>query len=314
MTPTAEQRSFLLAQKTELERLLQEVKDHPLMAPPLEARLREIDEKLAGIPEEVQPRGRKALFFSKGGVEGSYGIEADLGGDILAAYEKMFEAHAKHDQLAQSDRQRFRNMPQPKLLLTALPRGSVGFELVPKDVEDWVVNGVHAETLRNLTRAMADVTESDEKFTESLERIPAKVLKPLKDFLQVLVDRGTEVRMITEGLQEEVRLDLAHLLEGVRRLKETPEDVDEKDFYGTFQAITLESFHFEFTTDEGKTLRGLADEDAINYDKGVRLNKTFSGQVCMASIRVTTVRPLHGKPKVTYELLDVNKPREKEGA
>lgn len=309
MTATAEQRSFLLAQKTELERLLDGVRDHPLMAPPLEARLRAIEQELAKIPEEVQPMGRTALFFSRGGVEGSTGIEADLGGDILSAYEQMFEAHARHDQLAGTDAKRFtKRFPKPKLLLTALPRGSVGFELVPREAEDFVVNGVHAETLRNLTKAIYDVAESQASFDKAMERVPIKVLQPLKKFLEVTVEHGTELRMITEGLAEEYRLDMQHLGDGLRRLREAPQDVDTKEMPGTFKGITVDSFYFEFLPDGGKLITGIADTDAIDEEKATHLAQQFTDKPCAASIRVTTIKPLHGKPRATYELLDLREP------
>ncbi len=100
-----DQTTFLKTQEIDLEHMLEEAKDDPVLAPQLEQRLRATRKTLQAqapdgtlFPPVIPEMPRAAIFFRGSAVEGSTGIRPALAGEALIHYEKMFVEQAMHDE------------------------------------------------------------------------------------------------------------------------------------------------------------------------------------------------------------------------
>ena len=187
--------TFLRIQTIELQSLLDQSGNDPIIGPQLRERLEEAQKELDAethlpnslLRKESFSLPRAAIFLRGGGVKGSQGIRPALAGEALIQYEKMFVAQAVHDEriaAKNSGRQRRpRGAETPGLLFTGTPRGSFGMEFVPQLSDDRSLLAVHAQSLVNVADALAKVVHSDSaSLNRAVDEIPATVLKPLKQF------------------------------------------------------------------------------------------------------------------------------------
>jgi hypothetical protein len=271
MSELPRDRSFLQAQKLELERLLEQVADHPLMAPPLRSRLQRVEQKLLELPKEdasVSPEQlRSALFFRRGGVAPE-GIDAGLAGEALAQYQKMFEQQAIHDEreLARSAgrKRRPKGASTPRLLLTGTPAGSFGFEFIPQITPDNAALKAHGESLQKIANWLHQAGDDDKSYNDSIIAMPSGVLSAMKRFFRVLANYETELRLVFWN-------DITHFLpiEKIKKASARLErEVISKDLEleGIFRGMTLESGHFDLITEDGKVISGVISDEFTEED------------------------------------------------
>jgi hypothetical protein len=304
--------AFLQIQTLELQHLLESAGDDPILAPQLRERLedaqRELDEirRQQGtlIPKEPVVLPRAAIFLQGDGVPDSEGIRPPLAGEAMIQYEKMFTEQALHDEREAARKagrhRRRRGTPTPALLFTGTPRGSFGLEFVPQVTEEDSLE-IHAQSLRHVADALVLVAESESRaLDDAVNKIPARVLQPLKSFMGTLARHGAEIRLAFPDRPprslnvEQVRTAAERLDKEVIQEPET--------IRGTFRGVTLETGKFDLRTETGEVITGTVADD-LTEDELERI-ALLTNHACIADLQKTTVSKIGGAPTPTYVLLN----------
>lgn len=292
-------KSFVQRQIVEMDRLLELAGDHPLMGFALRQRREDFQKQLSELPP-AGPEPRTVLFFTGKPVLGSAGIDAQFASDVLRPFLEMVKtqyAAAKHGQVG--SRGRRRDESEAKLLLTGLPRGSFGLELVQPNPQNLFGSQQLSDVLVRLTELIKSAGESDGGFTHALEEISPRVLDRLKDFFKVIAENKASLRMESGDLEcslDQQRVSLA--FERVSKA-ETKENVVEKG--GIFRGATLDSWRFDFRTDEGENITGRLGEEVSEAAAEAMLGLT--NKPCLAGLHESTVKTSSGVTRARYELL-----------
>lgn len=299
---TRRQREFLKAQIVQLDRLLGSIGDHPLMSPAYRRRKEELENELSNLPVgDKEPR--TVLFFTGQPVQGSLGIDAGFASRILLSFQRMVSsehAHIWYDTLG--SRGRRGGEKESRLLLTGLPRGSFGLELSnAADVKSSDENQL-IETLAHVTRLIDSAGRSDEDFAIELGMVPDRIIKNLRDFLEIIAKGQAGLRMESGDFQ--CSLNPVQASEAYERVSATTTqdtDIEEK---GVFKGLLLESRRFDFTNDAEKTISGKLDDNLTPEQASKMLHK-YLGRPCIASMLKTTVRFKTGYAQASYRLKDL---------
>ncbi|MDA0841996.1 MAG: hypothetical protein O2857_29900, partial [Planctomycetota bacterium] len=198
-------------------------------------------------------------------------------------------------------RGRRRDESEAKLLLTGLPRGSFGLELSQPFPSDRLSSQQLSEVLVHLTALIKSAGESEESFAVALEDVSARVLQRLRDFFEVIASNNASLRMVSGDL--ECSLDQERVIEAFERVSkaETRDETVEK--LGIFRGAILESWRFDFRTDEGAIISGKLDEDVSEDHAEAMLPLT--NKPCLARLREITVQTSSGLTRTRYELLSL---------
>ena len=302
----------LHVQALELQRLLKGASDNPILRPQIEERLEEIQSQLEQaqlesgtlLPLEPFPLPRAAIFLRGGGVEGSFGINADLAGNALLQYGKMFEEQALHDEREslrkQGKQRRPKGAASPGLLFVGTPRGSFGLEFVPQNVNDHAQLKVHAKSLENVATAIILIAESDGKqLAEVVDMIPPRVIPPLKLFFRTLATNHAELRIASSSSPSK-SLKVEQLESAANRLeREVSEEINEVK--GTFRGLTLDSGQFDIRDAAGEIISGVVSDEFS--DDQLEALVALTNQDCVATLQITTVQSPGSPAAKRYVLL-----------
>jgi hypothetical protein len=305
--------TFLQVQAIELQRMLDNSANDPILGPQLRERLDEMKQVLQAVrqqpgtlfPKETPVLPRAAIFFRGEGVQGSEGIRPSLAGEALIQYEKMFTEQAIHDEriaAKNAGRQRRpRGAPTPGLLFTGTPRGSFGLEFVPLFQDDDSLMDVHSQSLVNIAKSLTRVVESDAaSLDEVVSGIPPRVLQPLKQFLKTLAQHDAELRFaFQDGPAKSLS---ASQLKSADELLER--DVEQKTIMvpGVFRGLTWETGVFDLRMNDDSVITGTVADAFTEEDLG-RIDSLTNRQ-CVAELQKTIVRRIGGAETPTYVLLD----------
>jgi hypothetical protein len=305
--------TFLEVQAAELRRLLEQAESDPILAPQLQERLDEIKGKIEGakwepgslLPKKAFFLPRAAIFLGGGGVNDSQGIRPTLAGEVLVQYEKMFTEQALHDEREAAKKlgrqRRPRGAPTPELLFTGTLYGSFGLEFSPHTKGDESLLEVHAQALVNVANALVLVAANQsEPLSEIVQKIPPRVLPPLKQFMNTLAQHGAEVRLaFPDGPSRSLSID--QVKNAAERLeKEIKQETVE--IPGVFRGVTRESGIFDLKIDAGDVITGtvadnLTEEDLERID-------LLTNSPCIATIQRTIVSQITGAEIPGYVLID----------
>lgn len=303
-------RTFLRMENAGLRQLLEMYEADNPMAAQIKQRIEDNEFKLKDLSKETSllPRSRdeipRAAFFLHGGigVEGSEGIRPSLAGLALIEYERMFTAQALHDEREATPKgRRPKGAKPPELLLTATHRGSVGFEFVPREIENDNIISIHVQAFRNIGKTLASIAfEKSNSLEELLSQTPRQMLKPLKNFFTTLARFDVDLRLaFSEG--PDVAIDSLNIKQVAQRLeKDLKHDILKVD--GVFKGLTLESGHFDHQDQSGSVLTGFCDEE-LSVDDLHRLHG-FTEKPCRAIIEETTISSVT-KTARSYVLKDL---------
>jgi hypothetical protein len=296
---TRAQREFLKVQLLETQRLIEMVGDHPLMSVSFAEREQELRGKIAALPLGSK-EARTVLFFSGEPVQGSIGIDASFAGRVLEPFQSMVMAdYADRWHGVVGSRGRRPGEAQSRLLLTGLPRGSFGLELARADNDELFEEGQLADTLAHVTRLVEAAGRSDEDFAVELDQTAPRVIQNLREFLEVIAKGKAGLRL--ESGDYRCSMNPIEANEAFNRVAATitrPEDVE---MSGVFKGVLLESWKFDFVTEENHSVGGKIDEN-LTEEQVVALNRQFFNERCVASLLKTTVLFKNGRVRTTYTL------------
>lgn len=301
-----EHRRFLKNQLAESDRLRVLLHDHPLMGPLWEQRESELKAELEQLPTGGR-EPRTILFFTGEPVDGSRGIDAQFATSVLTPFLEMVKTEysaEKHGRVG--ERGPRRGEEEARLFITGLPRGSFGIELSQPPADDFIAEEQLSNVLVRLTEVLESAGKSDEDFVHALEDVSPRVHGRLKEFFETLSSHRANIRMQTGDLEFELRENrIAEALQRVGSLHTEYRDIDLK---GEFRGATLDTWKFDFRTEEGKTLSGKLSEDLPEQEVADMLGLT--NQPCTAHLKEIKVTSQGGAVRTRYELLGLARRKE----
>ncbi len=296
-----EKRRFLKRQIAESERLKELAGDHPLMGPLVAQREEEFRQALQDLPAGGR-EARTVLFFTGDPVYGSKGIDAHFASTVLLPFLEMVKSEyvaEKHGQVG--ERGPRRDEDEARLLLTGLPRGSFGLELSHPETEDLFAEEQLSNVLVKLTELFSSAAKSDEDFVHALEEVSPRVYARLPDFFKSIHDHGANIRMQTGDL--EFTLDKEHVAEAFTRVKSVHTIETEIEKKGMFRGATLDTWKFDFRTNDDETITGRLAADLSEATVADMLKLT--NQPSIARLKETKITTQGGAVRTRYELLNV---------
>jgi hypothetical protein len=296
---TRAQRDFLKVQLLDTQRLREGAGDHPLMSVALAEREEELQKKLAALPLGHK-EARTVLFFSGEPVQGSMGIDASFAGRVLEPFQNMVMAdYADRWHGVVGSRGRRSGEAQSRLLLTALPRGSFGMELTRADSDELFEEGQLADTLAHVTRLVEAAARSDEDFAAELDETAPRVIQKLREFLEVIAKGKAGLRL--ESGDFRCTMNPLQASDAFNRVAGTITSDEEVQVPGVVKGVLLESWKYDFVTEENHSVSGKIDEN-LTEEEVIALNRRFFNERCLASLLKTTVLFKNGRVRTTYTL------------
>lgn len=296
---TRSQREFLKVQLLETQRLREMAGVHPVMSVAFAEREQEIREKLQALPLGNK-EARTILFFSGEPVQGSMGIDAAFAGRVLEPFQSMVMAdYADRWHGVVGSRGRRPGEAQSRLLLTGLPRGSFGLELTRAENDELFEEGQLADTLAHVTRLVEAASRSDEDFAAELDATAPRVIQNLRAFLEVIAKGKAGLRL--ESGDFRCTMNPIQANEAFNRVAGTITSDEAVEMPGVFKGVLLESWKFDFVTDENHSVGGKIDEN-LTEEQVIGLNREFFNERCLASLLKTTVLFKNGRVRTSYTL------------
>lgn len=296
---TRAQREFFKVQLLDTQRLRDIAGQHPLMSVALEERERELKEKIAALPLGNK-EARTILFFSGEPVQGSVGIDASFAGRVLEPFQSMVMAdYADRWHGVVGSRGRRPGEAQSRLLLTGLPRGSFGLELARADNDELFEEGQLADTLAHVTKLVEAAARSDEDFAAELDETAPRVIQNLREFLEVIAKGKAGLRL--ESGDFRCTMSPVEANDAFNRVAGTITNDELVKLPGVFKGVLLDSWKFDFVTNENHSVGGKIDEN-LTEEQVIALNRKFFNGRCLASLLKTTVLFKNGRVRTTHTL------------
>jgi hypothetical protein len=296
---TRSQREFLKVQLLDTQRLREKAGDHPLMSVALAEREKQLQERIATLPLGNK-EARTVLLFTGEPVQGSLGIDASFAGRVLEPFQNMVMAeYASRWHGVVGRRGRRQGEANSRLLLTGLPRGSFGLELARADSDELFEEGQLADTLAHVTKLVDSARCSDENFAAELDETSPRVIQNLREFLEVVAKGKAGLRL--ESGDFRCSMSPIEAEAAFHRVSETITNDETIQLSGVFKGVLLESWRFDFVTDDNLSVGGRIAESLAENDV-IEMNREFFNGRCLASLSRTTVRFKNGRVRTTYTL------------
>ena len=156
-----------------------------------------------------------------------------------------------------------------------------------------------ADTLAHVTRLVDAAARSDEDFAAELDETAPRVIQNLRAFLEVIAKGHAGLRL--ESGDFRCTMDPIQASEAYNRVAGTLTSDESIKVAGIFKGVLLESWKFDFVTDENHRVGGKIDEN-LTEEQVVALNRQFFNERCLASLLKTTVLFRNGRIRTTYTL------------
>lgn len=255
--------------------------------------------------DDTRETVKTAIFASGGtGVCGSHAIKASLAAEILLDYEKMFVIQAIHsERLVAASRgkaRRKRGTPEPSLLLTSTPLGSFGFEFSPAPSDDYALQDIHADALKNVSYAITQIaTGDDDVMADTVRFLPPKLVSHMRRFFRNMTSHGINIRMaFSSGESETISAESISRANTFLEHEITEETIS---LQGIFRGLTMDSLSFDLATD-GFNVSGRVSE-ALD-DERLEQIQQLTNKRCIAKLHKTTIVKKNRSSITEYELLE----------
>ncbi len=294
----------LNTQLIDLNRLLEKVGDHPLMAQGLKERIEMVEEELKSIPlESFEPSLQ--FLFSGDAVLGSQGIKSTFLSKIMPPIEGLVKTQLAYNKYGKVGRRgRARKNSNAELFLTALPKGSFGIELsrLDFDEEDLYDMVDTSEAMKDVITLIANTTESDQLFESTIEITPKRNLNNLKRFLQEVSNERSILKMDSGNIH--IELSKEKIDKAASRVSFALKENNEIFITGIFRGVLLDSNRFDILDDEGKQISGSISPD-LDEEQLIEYDKKFLNQYCKIHLIVYKTKFKTLNERTDYELLEI---------
>lgn len=291
-------RERLSAQLLDLQRVKKLAAGHPLMMASIAQKEEEISERIASIPHGKK-EAKTILSFYGAPVQGSIGIDASFASRVLEPFQAMVMAdYADRWYGGLGSRGRRTGETKSKLLLSGLPRGSVGLELTRAN-DDLFPEDNLADTLSHVARLIESSVKSDADFAAEIAQAEPRLISNLKEFLGVISKGDAGLNLETGDIR--LLMTPSQAVEAYNRVASARTDENTVEIVGVFKGALLASWDFDFVTDEGYTIKGKVDE-VVSEEQLAGMSKQFLNKTCVAIMLKITVTFRNGVTRIRYVL------------
>lgn len=292
-------RDQLKVEILETERLIQQVSGHPVMSFSLKQRLADLNRQLGTIPMDAKEPTVTLLFFGKP-VYGSVGIEADFLGQAILPFQKMVQADLTQRGYGKvGSRGQIKRADEAKLFLTALPRGSFGIELSKLESNSLFGDDELSDSLAHVSKLIESSAKSDEDFAVALDNVSQRVMTGLRQFLNVVSSDKAGLTIESGGMRS--TLEVEDVQRAYQRVADVTTKQSDIEIKGILKGILLESWKFDFTDEDDKTITGSISGD-LSEEEVTNFIVTFFNKKCLATFQLTTVNLSNGRIKESFLL------------
>lgn len=291
-----------------IESLIQKAARHPVMLRAYRTRLEDLERALQALPPVGVHEPKATLYFSGEPVQGSIGIDADFVGRVLEPFQSMVMAdYAERWNGRVGTRGTRARERESRLLLTGLPRGSVGLELKKSDSDELFQDEQLSSTLAHITKLIGASARSDEDFVSELEETSPRVVNNLKKFLSTISKGNAGLNLETGDMR--LQMDSIQAKMAFDRVTNTTSDVRLLSMKGELWGLLSADWKFNFVPENDAPIRGRLSED-ITTEQADGLLRRFYKSPSKALIERTIVIFRNGNIRTNYILFDLRSPDE----
>ncbi len=294
---------YLQQQISQLQEFLKLEQDHPFLLASDKARIEMLQNELDQLPDE-QDDSKVTLLFYGEPVVGSVGIDAEFTVKTLFPFQQMVSA-AYNDRRSGSLGKRgvIKNKNASSLVLTALPKGSFGFELTHiKNEESDLFSEIDvAKSLAFINDIICAAASNDTDFSENLEQANIRIIKNLQRFLKSIYKSNAGIKIETGT--HHCSLTPQHVEDAYIRVSQTRTEKDNINLKCIFKGGIIDG-QFELETDNHTTIRGKFDEK-VPDENVIRFIKKFTNMECIANTERTTIILPNESKKFIYDLISL---------
>lgn len=227
--------------------------------------------------------GRARLFFSGGPVRGRRGVSAQFAADVLSSYQALVSlAYGQRRKGALSSTGPIPDRGESTLMLTDMPRGSVGFELLEDAEQERVVPTDLAETVMRVGQLLDAAATSDPAYAEMVSEFDARIVGSLHAFFDKL--RKSDAAFKLEAQGQEFSFEPDRLADAIERTASEPQEEPDRPVVGTLIGFLPTDRRFELAVSD-RVIKGKLARDA-----DVEHVASFFQKQCTAHLAVLTVR------------------------
>lgn len=289
-----EDRQYLLAERTFLQRLLEKTPaDAWLARQSDEARLRKVEAQLAALPADERTPARARLTFDGVPVIRSHGIFADFGMKAVSSFTEAVASVAASLSAPLAAMGPIPNRDQNQLLITSTAVGSFGFELEEYRAEQLTLEEASpvATALERTQALLQSTLGNDDDLADIASETDPRALDKVRTFLKVLADNSAVCALQYGG--SGVRFtDVGQVSRSLARLAADNLHESEEQLLGEFVGVLPNSRSFEFRlASDGQIIRGKVSPRVQNVDA---INDHLYSAV---QIDVTCTQVGNGRPR-----------------
>jgi len=237
------------------------------------------------LVEQRSRVGRTRLYFSGRPVRGRRGISATFASDALRNYQHLVSlayGYRRKGELRSTG-------PIPEreasaLMLTEMPRGSVGFELVEDAEQERVTPTDLVGVISEVASLLDAAATNDTIYAERVAEFDQRIVGALNDFLSTL--KKAEATLKLEAQNREYVFETERIVEAVDRTASTPRKEDDRPVTGKLIGFLPTDLRFELETPD-RVIKG-----KISRDADLERLASFFRKRCTAHLQVITVERL----------------------
>lgn len=291
-----------MAEIADTKRLLEIVADHPIMSQGLLARLNKLELDLVNIPAESSEPVID-LLFSGNAVFGSQGIKSNFVSKTMTPVQEMIKTQTSLARFGKVGKRGLaKKGANAELYLTALPRGSFGYELSQLQSEELFDSLDVSKAMKEVISLVADAAKDDTSFEAAVENTPKRNLENLKKFLQEIVAEKSILKM--ESNEINLALSREEVAEAYYRVSSTIDDQESVIINGVFRGVLLNSGKFEILDQSGRLISGFISQD-LSEETLIEYDQAFLNKLCTIFLKQHRTKFKTGNEKIDYELLEI---------
>lgn len=284
------------------ERMLKLVDEHPLMSQSINAKLKNLKEKLAALSDDFSEPKIK-LLFSGDAVFGSIGIKSIFASKTIMPIQELIKTQTALVRFGTvAERGKIKSSANSDLYLTALPTGSFGFELTQLECLDLFHEQDVSKAIKLVVELIEATTKSDKKFEEAIENTPKRNLAYLKSFFKTVSEANSILKIQTGSL--DINISEQKVRDGFERVNATNDKRDEVIIHGILRGILLDSGKFEIIDSNGNQISGIIDPE-ISEEQLIEYYEKYLNIPCRIHLVVHRISFITGKEKTSYELIEI---------
>ena len=297
--------TWLKRQLAEMQEILSQNIDSPLMRASLEKRITSLQSELDSIGSVEYFDTSLKLWFGGEAVYGSMGIFSDFASKTSAILSKMIAT--KYIEIIsenpnQTERGKIKGIGKNKMYISNILHGSFGYEM------GWAKNDLFSE--QNASQAiekvinLINITAKDEGCLEDILKSESpRTITYLRNFYKTVSETSNILKM--ESGMNHTELSKTELQTGYSRVKQSNITETYLTMEARLSGIFTDSGTFEFIDNDGNRKVGNTTED-LDDEQLTEYARIYTNQKCILVLKEYKETPNLGKPKApTYELLQI---------